>query len=196
MTASGLATARAHGLLGGVRYAPFFCEENVWQLAHERAGLPGERSVVFILGEDPTRPTVAVWEQRAAAGAPFVVWDYHVVLVARDAHATGWEVWDHDSTLGATVDAKTWLARSFPCVVPGLAPRFRVVDAEELLRSFSSDRRHMRAVDGGEQRPFPPWPPILDEERRHLLPRFIDATDPFIGELCDIVRLRARFAGG
>ena len=178
-----------------MRYTPYFCEENVWQLAHERAGLPGERRVVFILGEDPVRPEVAVWEQRAAAGAPFVVWDYHVVLVARRAAGAGWEVWDLDSTLGVPVDAATWIACTFPHEVRGLVPRFRVIDAAEYLHSFSSDRRHMRAADGAEQRPFPPWPPILDAERSHLLPRFIDVTDPFVGDICDLAGLRVCFSG-
>ena len=149
---------------------------------------------MFVLGEDPVRPSVAVWQQRAAAGAPFVVWDYHVVLLERSTTGALWRVWDHDSTLGMPVDASAWIAGSFERELPGLVPRFRVVDAHELLRVFSSDRRHMRTADGGERVPFPPWPPILDAQGRHLLPRFIDARDPFVGELCDLAGLRARFA--
>ncbi len=177
-----------------MRYAPYFCEENVWQLAHERAGLPGERRALFVLGSDPTCPTVAVWRQRAAGAAPFVVWDYHVVLLERPSSTGGWLVWDHDSTLGMPVEAAAWISGSFEAAPPELAPRFRVVDAAELLRVFSSDRRHMRGPDGRERAPFPPWPPILDVDGRHLLPRFIDAGDAFVGELCDLAGLRARLA--
>ncbi|OGQ18326.1 MAG: hypothetical protein A2138_01415 [Deltaproteobacteria bacterium RBG_16_71_12] len=176
-----------------VRYAACFCEENVWQLAHERAGLAGERQVVFVLGADPATPAVAVWRQRAAAGAPFVIWDYHVVLFERAAPGAAWQAWDQDSTLGAPVDAAAYLAATFPRELPGLAPRFRVIEAGEFLREFSSDRRHMRGQGGAELRPFPPWPPILDALRRHLLPRFLDARDGFVGELCDLAGLRARF---
>lgn len=180
-------------ICAGLRYAPYFCEENVWQLAHERAGQAGERLVVFVLGADPRRPTVAVWRQRAAAGAPFVIWDYHVVLFERATPDADWQVWDHDSTIGTPAGATAYLAGTFPQELSGLAPRFRVMEAGEFLRAFSSDRRHMRSPDGGELRPFPPWPPILDAERRHLLPRFLDVRDAFIGELCDLAGLQARF---
>ena len=176
-----------------MRYAPLFCEENVWQLARDRSSLPGDRRAVFVLGDDHVRPTVAVWRQRAAAAAPFVVWDYHVVLFERPAVSAPWQVWDQDSTLGMPVDAATWIAGSFEHELPGLAPWFRVVGADELLRVFSSDRRHMRTPEGQERAPFPPWPPILDAHGQHLLPRFIDAHDPFIGEVCDLAGLRARF---
>lgn len=176
-----------------MRYAPYFCEENVWHLAQERAGQPGERLAVFVLGAEPLRPAVAVWGQRAAAGAPFVIWDYHVVLFERPGPQAGWQVWDQDSTLGIPIDASRWLDGSFAQPLPGLAPRFRVLGADDFLRAFSSDRRHMLAADGTELHPFPPWPPILDAEGRHLLPRFIDASDPFLGERCDLPGMRLRF---
>lgn len=176
-----------------MRYAAFFCEENVWHLARDRCALAGERAVVFVLGADPARPAVAVWQQRAAAGAPLVVWDYHVVLLERADPARGWEVWDQDTTLGLPVDVDQWIEGSFPMELPGLVPRFRVLEAGAYLASFSSDRRHMRAPDGAELRPFPPWPPILDAEGRHLLPRFLDASDAFLGEICDLSGLRSRF---
>lgn len=178
-----------------MRYTAYFCEENVWHLAHDRAGLPGARWVVFVLGADGARQAVALCQQRAGGDAPFVVWDYHVVLLERSDPDRGWEVWDQDSTLGAPVEAGEWIDRTFPRELPGLAPRFRVIAAEDYLAQLSSDRRHMRSPDGAELRPFPPWPPILDAERRHLLPRFLDVNDPFIGELCDLAGLRARCAG-
>ena len=177
-----------------MRYTPFFCEENAWHLARDRAALPGERCVLWVLGADPAHPAVAVWAQRAAAGRPFVVWDYHVVVCERPPGADGWEVWDPDSTLGMPLSASRWIEGSFPQLLQGFEPRFRLVEAAQYLASFSSDRRHMRAPDGGEVQPFPPWPPILDAEGRHLLPRFVDAADAFLGEICDREGLRARLA--
>lgn len=177
-----------------MRYTPFFCEENIWHLASDRRELPGGRLVVLVLGEDPARPAVAVWAQRAAGDAPCVVWDYHVVLAEQASPGQGWEVYDLDTMLGCPVPAAQWIAASFPVEVPGLAPRFRVLDAADYLRAFSSDRRHMRAADGAELRPFPPWPAILDAEGRHLLPRLIDPSDAFLGEICDREGLRGRLA--
>lgn len=185
-----------HGSSGplAMRYTPFFCEENAWHLARDRAALPGERCVLWVLGADPAHPAVAVWAQRAAAGRPFVVWDYHVVVCERPPGADGWEVWDPDSTLGMPLSAARWIEGSFPQLLQGFEPRFRLVEAAQYLASFSSDRRHMRAPDGGEVQPFPRWPPILDAEGRHLLPRFVDAADAFLGEICDREGLRARLA--
>jgi hypothetical protein len=179
-----------------MRYAPYFCEENVWHLARDRAAEPGERYAVFVLGADPTCPRVAVWAQRVARGEPYIFWDYHVVLFERSSRADEYRVWDFDTTLGTPIPAAQWIDGSFPMELPGWPARFRIVEAEEYLRTFSSDRRHMRTSGGAEMPPFPSWPPILDAHQRHLLPRFLDARDAFLGEVCDLAGLRARFAAG
>lgn len=179
-----------------MRYAPYYCEENVWHLARDRAAEPGERYAVFVLGADPTRPGVAVWAQRAARNDPFVVWDYHVALFERSSPRVQWQVWDPDTTLGMPISAARWIDGSFPRQPHDPTARFRIVDAAQYLRTFSSDRRHMRTSGGREIQPFPSWPPILDAAQSHLLPRFLDAGDAFLGEVCDLSGLRARFAAG
>lgn len=158
-----------------IRYCPFFCEENIWQLCGEE-GLLGaiplqERRVVFISN---ARRRVEVRRQRAGAGGP-VLWDYHVVLVA------GGKVWDPDTTLGFPIALDAWIRDSFN---PADPPRFRVIDARTYRERFASDRSHM----AGSGKAPPPWPPI--GEGMNLM-RFVDLETPFLGEVVDLESLRA-----
>lgn len=172
------------------RYAPFYCEENVWWLAQEArlAGVP--REVVFVSNE---ARTVALFEQRAAEapGAP-MVWDYHVVLAVRRPERV--EVEDLDCARGSPLEAREWLEASFGparALPPRYAPRFRVIEAEAYVSLLSSDRAHMRAPDGGWLAPPPPWPAIVRGPSNLL--RLADVSDPFAGELLDLDALRARW---
>jgi hypothetical protein len=164
-----------------VRYTPYFCEENVWHLARDRADRPGV-SAVFITNR---AKQVALWRQRA--GDP-VIWDYHVVLFDRA------DVIDLDSTIenGPTLPLSSWLDGTFLPVPALLAPRFRVVPVSELLRTFSSDRSHMREADGTPRQPFPEWPAIGCALGPHTLPRFLDLDDDIAGEWLDLAALRTR----
>lgn len=175
--------------MAGHRYAPFYCEENVWWLAQEArfAGLPAD--VVVVSNE---RRRVAVWGQRAARaeGEP-VVWDYHVVLAVQGARGT--EVWDLDCARGAPLAGAEWLEASFDERVPKrFAPRFRLVDSAVFVARFASDRRHMRTPDGGWEAPPPPWPIIGGGA--HDLDRFVDVADETFGATIDLDALRARWA--
>jgi hypothetical protein len=168
-----------------MRYAPYFCEENVWHLAGDPT-LPSPRFAVFVSGPQG----VAMWGQRAAAGRDPLVWDYHVFVIADAAGAP--QVWDLDTVLGMPLPLEHYLARSFRPAPAGVTPRFRVVDADTYRAVFSSDRAHMRAPDGRELQPFPPWPRIGDGGSN--LARFLDMDDAFVGERHDLASLRARFA--
>lgn len=169
-----------------VRYTPYFCEENVWHLARESAA-HGRRDLyaVFITNR---LQHVVLWQQRA--GDP-VQWDYHVVLF------DGGDVVDLDTVIegGPSLPIGVWLKASFRHVSEPLAPRFRVVDAAELLRTFASDRSHMRGPDGEPRQPFPEWPPIRCSLGDHTLPRYLDLDDDIAGEWLDLDALRQRFAG-
>ena len=168
------------------RYAPFYCEENVFHLAGEPllAGRP--RRVVFVSN---AARRVAMWEQRAAGGpGQAMLWDYHVVLLA----AYPWEVWDLDTLLGFPVPAGEYLDASFRAGLrEAYMPRFRVVDADLFVATFASDRSHMRRRDGRWKKPPPPWPPIGAPGAEANLMRFVDVTAPFLGEVMDLEGLRA-----
>jgi hypothetical protein len=160
-----------------VHYTPYYCEENAWWLAQD-ARLTGQQvDVVFI--SNATR-SVAFFEQRAAQQpGDSVVWDYHVVVLARSEGQA--RIWDLDCLRGAPLPARAWLEASFDARVnPLYAPRFRLIAAHTFVTGFASDRRHMRAPDGRWQAPPPPWP-ILGGGA-HNLEAFIDIADATWGE--------------
>lgn len=175
-----------------IRYAPYYCEENVWWLARDPRFAGLAREVVLVSNE---HRTCALFHQRAAdaPGAP-VVWDYHVVLAIH--RERGVEVWDLDCELGAPLTARAWLdasfglARSMP---PRFWPRFRVIDADLYVAELCSDRGHMRDAEGRYHAPPPSWPCIGAGEPN--LMRFVDVTAPFLGETIDLDALTARWCG-
>jgi protein N-terminal glutamine amidohydrolase len=170
-------------------YQPFFCEENVWHLCRDPRLDARSPKALFVSNRDLS---CAMWHQRAARrpGAP-IVWDYHAVVLAMDPC----EVWDPDTTLGFPTPALSYLTQSFRAGVPArFAPRFRIVEAADYLRSFSSDRAHMRGRDGRFQRPPPPWAPILNGEGSSNLMHFVDMDRAFVGEVLDLDQLVDRCA--
>ena len=71
-----------HERVAELRYAPCYCEENVWQLCHEAQVRQdtASRLVLFISNQ---RRACALWAQRACRRRHEpVVWDYHVALLA------------------------------------------------------------------------------------------------------------------
>lgn len=162
-----------------LRYWPYFCEENIWHLCADEA-VPvfvEERRVIVITG---VRGRFAMRAQRAGKGGP-VLWDYHVVLRARD------EIWDLDTTLGLPLPFEEWLRGSFLPLYRDFIPRFRIVDAALFRETFASDRSHMVGPDGVPLQPHPPWPPI---GAGMTLPRFLDLDRAYVGEVLDLEGFR------
>lgn len=168
------------------KYCPCYCEENIWHLCAEPAFEDCDARVVFI--SNPWRQ-VALWGQRSAEAAHLpVVWDYHVILLARASH--GWAVFDLDTALGWPLPADTYLDQTFPRpdLVPAIhAPRFRLLSAVDYRRELRTDRRHMLLAAGGYLSPPPAWPQIGQGSN---LSRFIDMDDDFLGEVDDFCGLR------
>ena len=167
------------------RYAPFYCEENVWQLA--RSGQVAPASVVFV--SNRTR-SCALWAQRAASELSMpVLWDYHVILVA---HAKeGPLVYDLDSRLEFPLTLPEYLRGTFPSgdkLRKTLRPRFRVVDVPEFLEHFGSDRSHMQE-DGEWRAPPPDWTRI--GEVMNLFD-FVETERDFYGQVGDLTWLIER----
>lgn len=168
-----------------MRYTPYFCEENVWHLARERAEQGRSVYAVFITNR---HQRVLLWQQRA--GNP-VGWDYHVVLF------DGGDVVDLDTAIeaGPALPIRAWLEGTFPRISEPFAPQFRIVNAAELSQTFASDRSHMRGPRGEPLQPFPDWPPIRCSLGDHTLPRYLDLDDEIAGEWLDLDSLHARFVG-
>ncbi len=173
-------------------YASCYCEENVWRLLQDPR-LEGESPHALFLSN--ARRAFAMWHQRAAdpPEGP-VVWDYHVVVLAR---RRAWEVWDLDSRLPFPCPAAHYLRESFP-EVPGLdatlRPRFRLVPRDALLARFASDRSHMRTPEGAFKAEPPPLPPIRTTAETMNLWSWVDTAPGFVGEVFDLAGLQRHLA--
>ena len=106
------------------------------------------RKVVFISNKSRC---VAIQHQRAGG---LVHWNYHVVLLLEDS---GWKIADLDTLLPSPCPVETYLAESFP---PTEEPVFCVVEADQYVRHFASDRRHMIDQGGLYLKPPPVWETI------------------------------------
>lgn len=176
-------------------YWPLFCEENIWRLCQRADFAERERQIVFI--SNPHK-TCALWQQRqqraAGNGNRPVVWDYHVVLFVLFEQ---WTVWDLDSVLPLGEPLVSYLSQTFPAVTqqPQYAPyqpRFRVIDAQVFVPSFSSDRSHMRNTDGSWIAEPPLWPSIIQQGQlilRDLTKMQGDGADDSLS----LAQLRAQF---
>lgn len=195
-------------------YQPFFCEENITKLCTREEF--GQHSMWALFITNAGRTCVCEQQRTAEPGEP-TLWDYHVVALtygagppeASGASATlphgespldakppgGWWCWDFDTRLPFPAPAEDYLrqtfggARNYP---PSLWPRFRLVEREQLLALFSSDRQHM-VVDSEWLKPPPPWPPILNGPP--TLSRFLDLQDPIGGPWLSFGALLAFITG-
>lgn len=169
------------------KYHPFYCEENAWWLCQDPLLRDEQPDVVFISNAGGQ---CLLLEQRAAPADEPVIWDYHVIVIARG------QVWDLDTRLGMPVPVKAYLDATFPELPPALghlAPRFRIVDAEELIAKFRTDRSHMRDASGGWRKPPPPWDPPGGSAGANQT-RFFDLEDGVAGKIVDLPELYARYS--
>ncbi|GAO51742.1 hypothetical protein G7K_5835-t1 [Saitoella complicata NRRL Y-17804] len=128
-------------------YTPFYCEENVYNLARTIAEKnPAEINSIYVVFLSNSQQTVPVWFMRLnedRSGYP-VIWDYHVFLVYKTT--SGSYVYDFDTTLPfPTLFEAHYEATFAPEVeLPERFHRlFRIIPAVEYLKHFASDRSHM-----------------------------------------------------
>lgn len=87
-----------------------------------------------------------------------MIWDYHVIFVWRDPITNNRVVYDLDTTLGFPFDLEDYLNQTFPNgVTEEFAPRFNIIDVEDYVSNFTSDRSHMKLPNGSWQALPPPW---------------------------------------
>lgn len=168
----------------GVKYAPFYCEENVLWLC------PSLGKQAFAVLVTNTRRRVEMRRQRA--GEPTggdVVWDYHGFGLS---HRERWMVWDLDSSLPWPTLAGEYLRLSF-APQPQEQPLFRVVAADEYAHQFRSDRSHMVRPDGTWIQPPPPWPPADQRGGVHL-GELLDPASPCLGEVLSMSDMLRRYS--
>lgn len=175
-------------------YTPFFCEENVWQLCQHPELSHLEKQVVFISNHNRSCP---FWSQRASTDDTIpVTWDYHVILLCKPGSSANWQVWDLDSTLSMPVAVEQYMNETFRHIrrveVP-FHPLFKVLDAQDYVRTFSSDRSHMLDTNGCWLEPPPTWPEINQNSQANLM-NFIDMNQASEGTVMSIVDFSDAFA--
>lgn len=177
-------------------YQPYYCEENIWQLARElsaQRGAPkdakrGEEKadVWFLLNKNQS---VATAQQRAVEESSFVIWDYHVVY-----HSLSQGVFDLDTRCPFPCSVDAYLEASFLSIATVISedylPYFRVLPASEYLSLFSSNREHMLDEGGYYLQPPPEWATIGDGSNLAL---FIDFDNQSLGQILSLEQLISRY---
>ncbi|THH08212.1 hypothetical protein EW145_g2854 [Phellinidium pouzarii] len=155
-------------------YTANWCEENVYLLAktfiEDRTTCELWR--VYAIFISNRSKSVALWQQKLREDV--VLWDYHVILALRPRHsgpAAGRRVWvyDMDSRLDVPCSLEDYISLTFPYATAEAAgagwtvsdayrSMFRIVDGEEYLQNFASDRTHMLALEPGLPRYLSPPP--------------------------------------
>ncbi|XP_077127291.1 protein N-terminal glutamine amidohydrolase isoform X2 [Ranitomeya variabilis] len=148
-------------------YTSCYCEENVWKLCERiRERTPGalpECYTVFLSNDHRM--------------------DYHVILL-HDAGSDGQRVvYDLDTVLPFPCPCDAYIKealRSDHLIRKDFRRKLRVIPADEYLRTFASDRSHMKDVNNEWRKPPPPYPCIKTSESSMNLDDFI-SMDPRVG---------------
>ena len=140
-------------------YCPYFCEENIWHLSQHPKLRAHNRNVVFI----SNLSRQCFFHNQKAGENGYVIWDYHVVLLADHL------IFDFDSLLRFPVPLQEYLNQSFGLEEESnYSPLFKLVEADAFVREFSSDRNHMLNSQGKYLQPPPVWEEICDKKVNNL----------------------------
>eukprot|EP00116_Pleurobrachia_bachei_P011378 sb/3471640/ len=152
-------------------YTSCYCEENVYKLIESWENRPRDLHAVFITNALKQCP---IWQQESSSNpAQPVIWDYHVIA------ATSTHVFDLDTRLPFPCDLEMYLQQSFKpdeVLNPVYMQKLRPIAAEDFLKTFSSDRRHMKK-DGEWLSEPPTYAPIFNPSLGHNLSDLINCTD-------------------
>lgn len=140
-------------------YTKCYCEENIYRLMEEQ-GNESLTHAVFI--SNPSQ-RVPFWCGRQSIEIDgFTVWDYHVVAINKP----GGLVYDFDSSIPFPVGFEEYCRKALRVsemnqVRAEFHRMYRVIDRQEFLSTFSSDRLHMIDGSGNFHSPPPILEPIL-----------------------------------
>lgn len=172
------------------KYHPYYCEENIWHLAQELVSILKNTKVIFI--SNTIQRVELYYQQATDTSYQGIVWDYHVVLLGMQQNK--WMIYDLDTFLPCPAPAIEYLSLTFPYSTReyqerGTEPLFRLINANEYLKNFSSDRTHMRDEEGNWVHPPPPWPPLFRNTSNFS--HYIDFTATKMSEIFSLKELKA-----
>ncbi|XP_039377191.1 protein N-terminal glutamine amidohydrolase isoform X3 [Mauremys reevesii] len=113
---------------------------------------------------------IPLWKQQSGCGDEPVVWDYHVILL----HVASGDqnfIYDLDTVLPFPCPFDTYIEEAFKSddiLLPGFRRKIRLIRADLYLKTFASDRSHMKDASGHWQKP-PPFYPCIETADTQLL---------------------------
>lgn len=154
-------------------YTYCYCEENVYRLMDHLWKTHGVKDSAAVVVSNKAQK-VAFWNHQDKG---VTVWDYHVVLLARDPrHQNQLVVYDQSAVRGDFPQTLAqWLDDSFKPVRPVYEATFRVVPRDVYLKTLTSDRSHM--ANSGVPSPTYPCIMNLDGVATNLFSHFVE-MDP------------------
>ena len=144
-----------------LKYTENYCEENIWQLCQHPDLKEFSKKVLFISNQ--SKNCIFHFQKPAIGNSP-VWWDYHVVLLASQNNQC--LIYDLDSTLNLPSELQDYIEKTFGSPLDGNHPEFKVIDSDNYVTGFCSDRRHMQDPIGTWIFEPPHWP--LIETKNHL----------------------------
>lgn len=154
-------------------YTSLFCEENIWQLlqsistANTISGVKIASNQMWALIITNPAQKIALFNQQAVPTGQPIIWDYHVVMLAKIKQQ--FFIFDFDTRLPFVTPLHEYLQNTFifPDRLPEkFIPYIRKIPAQSYLDRFYSDRTHMQ--NQIKQSEFPPWP-IINAGKKHCL---------------------------
>ncbi|XP_042641979.1 protein N-terminal glutamine amidohydrolase isoform X2 [Tyto alba] len=186
-------------------YTSCYCEENVWKLCdyiRSQDQHPLEEFYAVFISND--RRMIPLWKQRSGHGDEPVVWlnmkkhffsvrvmehwrrvpreDYHVILL----HVSSGEqnfIYDLDTVLPFPCPFDVYSVEAFrldDSLHPEFHRKIRMIRADLYLKTFASDRSHMKDANGKWQKPPPSYPCIETADSKMNLDDFI-SMNPKVG---------------
>lgn len=165
-------------------YAACFCEENIWQLGKSLVAQGISIAAMHAVVLSNSNRNIALLQQRAALPGNIMMWDYHVILLLKNADKE-W-ILDFDTRLPFASLRNNYALKSFipsTQLAQEFQPLMRVIPMAEYLARFSSDRHHMRDENGEPLQPFPLWPAIQsnDVDQPITLMQYMEMEDNLPG---------------
>ncbi|XP_066482063.1 protein N-terminal glutamine amidohydrolase [Tiliqua scincoides] len=164
-------------------YTSCYCEENVWKLCEyiqNQNQHPLEEFYAVFISND--RRMVPLWKQQAGCGDQPVIWDYHVILLHVSSGDQNF-IYDLDTVLPFPCPFDTFVEETFKSdnnLNPEFRRKVRVVRGDAYLKTFASDRSHMKDASGNWLKPPPLYPCIETADSKMNLDDFI-SMNPDVG---------------
>ncbi|XP_018417721.1 PREDICTED: protein N-terminal glutamine amidohydrolase isoform X1 [Nanorana parkeri] len=164
-------------------YTSCYCEENVWKLCEyvrDQSERPLQEFYAVFLSNE--KRMIPIWKQQCGRHGEPVIWDYHVILL----HVcSGGQrlIYDQDSVLPFPCPCERYIKEALQSdqnIHKDFKRKLRLIQADEFLRTFASDRSHMKDAGNKWKKPPPPYPCIRTAESSMNLDEFI-SMDPAVG---------------